>query len=124
MTNMTKITNMTKLSWIFTLTVGLLLITASSLAELANTEELLVEGEAFNSSMPVLCADLRTVIESLSRTHRETPQWQGRDHEGQWGFMRFENARTGEWTLIKYNTQVACVIGVGTESKTLGGVSV
>jgi len=120
-------TKITKLSWIFTLTVGLMLLTASSLAELANTnspDNSPVEGGAFNSSMPVLCADLRTVIDALSKTHRETPQWQGRDHEGQWGFMRFEQAGTGEWTLIKYNTQVACVIGVGRDSRTLAGVSV
>jgi len=36
----------------------------------------------------------------------------------------FENTKQNTWTLIKYTKQVACVLGVGTDAKSMFGTPV
>jgi hypothetical protein len=38
--------------------------------------------------------------------------------------MMFENIKEKSWTLIKYNKEVACVLGVGAASRSMFGISV
>jgi hypothetical protein len=77
--------------------------------------------QAFQYMHPSLCDKLETVLESIVQQFGEKPTWVGQDIQDGSGFMLFENAKENSWTLIKYNRQFACVLGVGTDSKPMFG---
>jgi hypothetical protein len=66
---------------------------------------------------PTLCDRLETVLESIMNTYGEKPQWSGKDIQDGSGYMMFENPKDKTWTLIKFNKEYACILGVGGESK-------
>ncbi len=84
----------------------------------------IANAQAFQYMHPTLCDKLETVLESITQKFGEKPTWAGQDIQDGSGFMLFENAKENSWTLIKYNKQFACVLGVGTDSKTIAGEAV
>ncbi len=72
-------------------------------------------GEMVNK--PVFCSSLKIVIEAVSGEFGETPAWRGNDDRSK--YVMTVNQQTGTWTMIQYNDQVACVVGVGRNSKTI-----
>jgi hypothetical protein len=80
--------------------------------------------QAFQYMHPSLCDKLETVLESITQKFDEKPVWTGQDAGDGSKFMLFENTKQNTWTLIKYNRQVACVMGVGTDSKSFFGTPV
>lgn len=84
----------------------------------------IANAQAFQYMHPTLCDKLEVVLESITKQFNEKPNWAGQDIQDGSGFILFENAKDGTWTLIKYNKQFACVLGVGTDSKTIAGEAV
>lgn len=80
--------------------------------------------QAFQYQHPSLCDKLETVLESITQKFGEKPVWAGQDVGDGSKFMLFENIKENTWTLIKYNQQVACVLGVGTDSRPMFGTPV
>jgi len=80
--------------------------------------------QAFQYQHPSLCDKLETVLESITQKFGERPVWTGQDVGDGSKFMLFENTKQNTWTLIKYNKQVACVLGVGTDAKSMFGTPV
>ncbi len=65
---------------------------------------------------PVYCSSLKLVIETVtSPEYREEPVWSGRDEKSK--YIMTANRKTGTWTFIQYNDNIACVIGVGDKGK-------
>ena len=60
---------------------------------------------------PVVCSDLRTVIESISAEYEEIPYWNGVSDNTK--FILMVNKQTMTWTMIEYTDKEACVIGTG-----------
>lgn len=61
---------------------------------------------------PVYCSSLKLVIETVtSPEYNEKPIWSGRDEKSK--YIMTANNKTGTWTMIQYNDNIACVIGVG-----------
>lgn len=80
--------------------LGVLLLPA-----LANAEPVTVE-------KPVICDKVKTVIEFLSGGNfKEQPFWVGSDDTSKYVMM--VNEKTGTWTMVQFNDQIACIIGTG-----------
>jgi hypothetical protein len=73
--------------------------------------------QAFQYMHPSLCDRLETVLDSIINKYSEKPQWSGKDLQDGSGYMMFENLKDKTWTLIKFNKEYACILGVGGESK-------
>ncbi len=68
--------------------------------------------EIFLADKPVHCSSLKLIIETVSGPgYREEPIWSGRDEKSK--YVMTANKKTGTWTFIQYNDNIACVIGVG-----------
>lgn len=66
---------------------------------------------------PVFCSTLKIVMETVSGVYQEEPFWRGADDRSK--FLMTVNPKSGSWTMIQYNDQIACVLGVGMNSKVL-----
>ena len=73
--------------------------------------------QAFQYMHPSLCDRLETVLDSIINKYSEKLQWSGKDLQDGSGYMMFENLKDKTWTLIKFNKEYACILGVGGESK-------
>lgn len=64
----------------------------------------------------VLCDETKVVIETLIK-FKEVLVWVGKDDSSKYALLA--NEQTGSWTLLQFNNEVACVIGVGDGHKPL-----
>lgn len=76
--------------------------------------------QAFESSKPVLCDNVQSIIRGLTENYNEKPVWTARNPVDDTRYALFVNDRKGTWTLLQMTTEIACIIGVGQESKFLG----
>jgi hypothetical protein len=61
---------------------------------------------------PIICEKTEKVIESLQTgQYKETPSWIGRDEQSRYAL--FANEKTKTWTIIQFNENIACILGVG-----------
>ena len=72
--------------------------------------------ETFRYMHPAVCDKLDVVVANIVNEWNEKMTWSGQDIQDGSGWMLFENPKEKTWTFIKYNKEVACVIGVGTNS--------
>ena len=80
--------------------------------------------QAFQYMHPSYCDKLEVVLESIVKKYNEKLRWSGQDIQDGSGYMLFENPKDGTWTVIKYNKEFACILGVGNESKFVLGQEV
>lgn len=80
----------------------------------------IVNAQAFEARKPVLCDNVQRIIKGLTEDYNEKPVWTARNPADDTRFALFVNAKEGTWTLLQMTTEVACIIGVGQESKWLG----
>ena len=69
--------------------------------------------QGFNYNYQVICGPVVPIIEFLSKTQREEFTWSGSDISDGSVYSLWQD-KQGNWTLLKKNTQFACVIGSGT----------
>jgi len=65
---------------------------------------------------PMKCSDAQSVINYFVDTHKETPVWVGKSVHNTYITLMM-NRETRSWTMIEYDTRIACVLGAG-EDKT------
>jgi len=69
-------------------------------------------GQPVMIEKPVLCAQTETVMNAIAKSqYSEKPTWIGADEKSE--FTLFVNEKTKTWTLIQFDNNVACIIGVG-----------
>jgi len=73
---------------------------------------------------PVVCDDTARVLKTMTEEFGETPQWRGATSEQGTSTVLTVNPKTGSWTLIEFNTVMACVIGTGENSSSRWGTPV
>ena len=72
--------------------------------------------EIIDLQKPLKCSDAQVVMNYFVDTHKETPVWVGKSvHNTHITLMM--NKQTRSWTMIEYDTTIACVLGAG-EDKT------
>ena len=62
------------------------------------------------------CSDAQVVMNYFVDTHKETPVWVGKSVHNT-HITLLVNKETRSWTVIEYDTRLACVLGAG-EDKT------
>ena len=62
------------------------------------------------------CSDAQVVMNYFVDTHKETPVWVGKSVHNT-HITLLVNKETRSWTMIEYDTRLACVLGAG-EDKT------
>jgi hypothetical protein len=70
-----------------------------------------VHAQVIQVEKPVVCSNLKTIVETISQDFQEQPAWRGNDSNSK--YIMFANDKTGSWTLIQYSDKIACVIGSG-----------
>lgn len=76
--------------------------------------------QPFEARKPVLCDNVQSLIKGLTENYNEKPVWTARNPVDDTRFALFVNPKEGTWTLLQMTQEVACIIGVGQESKWLG----
>jgi hypothetical protein len=77
--------------------------------------------EVFQLKKVMICDKSEIVFEKLASEFKETPAWAGKDVQDSSGYVVTVNQETGAWTLLQYDKDIACVLGVGTNGKTVFG---
>ena len=88
-----------------------ILLTLSSLASVARSEP-------FTGKKNITCDDTSTLINALVE-YGENPVWSGTDSETKTTYGILMNSKTKTWTIIQFDSKIACVLGVGEEAKSL-----
>ena len=65
---------------------------------------------------PLKCSDAQVVMNYFVDTHKETPVWVGKSVHNT-HITLLVNKETRAWTMIEYDSRLACVLGAG-EDKT------
>ena len=89
-----------------TLLVAFLFCLASSIA---NAQEVI------DLNKPMKCGDAEYVMTHFSTEYGEKPLWVGRDLSGS-HITLLVNKEKKTWTLIQYDSKLACVLGAGQAS--------
>ena len=58
------------------------------------------------------CSDAQVVMNYFVDTHKETPVWVGKSVHNT-HITLLMNRETRSWTVIEYDTRLACVLGAG-----------
>jgi len=67
---------------------------------------------------PVMCDDTKSVMDALvNGEFKEVPVWSGTGEQSNFGLLI--NQQTGTWTLVEFNKEVTCVLGIGEKSRAL-----
>lgn len=78
----------------------------------------LAQAQPVTVEKPVVCDKTEKVIETLQGgQYKENPSWIGFDDKSKYAL--FVNEKTKTWTMIQFNENIACVIGLGEGSKTI-----
>ena len=87
------------------------------MAFLLGLTSFVVYAQVVQVEKPVVCSNLKTIVETISQDFQEQPTWRGNDSRSK--YVMFSNSKTGTWTLIQYSDNVACVIGSGENGRQL-----
>ena len=68
--------------------------------------------EIIDLTKPMKCSDASSVINYFVDTHKETPVWVGKSVHNT-HITLLVNKDTRSWTVIEYDTRIACVLGAG-----------
>ena len=79
----------------------------------------IANAQSFQSNKPVVCDNAQKVIRALGENYEEKPIWAGSGESTK--FSLFINKTTGSWTIIQFTTEIACILGVGQDSKIILG---
>ena len=86
-------------------TVAFLFCLTSSIA---NAQEII------DLTKPMKCSDAQNVMNYFTDIHKETPVWVGKSvHNTHVALLM--NKETRSWTMIEYDSRIACVLGAGEE---------
>jgi hypothetical protein len=64
---------------------------------------------------PVKCADVKQLFIALKTSFGETVAWTSLNEmlEGRTTIGLFKNQKTGSWTLVEFDQDIACVLATG-----------
>jgi hypothetical protein len=85
------------------------------MAFLLGLTSFVVHAQVVQIEKPVVCSNLKTIVETISQDYQEQPTWRGNDASSK--YIMFANDNTGSWTLIQYNDKIACVLGSGEKGR-------
>ena len=67
----------------------------------------------------VVCDETSTILNTVKEEYGEEPIWYAKDIPTPTQYIITANSKENTWTLIQFDKDQACVLGVGTGSKLL-----
>ncbi len=65
----------------------------------------------------VLCSSTRSMLETLNKPDiQEIPIWVGQSDDQKSNYTVFMNTKTGSFTVLQFNPEWACILGMGERS--------
>ena len=61
----------------------------------------------------VVCDKTATVFAALEEKFQEMPVWGGNNSRSNANYALMLNPETKTWTLVQFNTETACILGMG-----------
>lgn len=77
----------------------------------------IANAEPVEMAKDVLCDSTPKLLEFLSKNHSEKPIWLANSGDDDSRYTILVNPKTNDWTLLQFNADMACVLGVGKNSK-------
>jgi hypothetical protein len=69
---------------------------------------------------PVLCGPISIILSNLTNDEiGESPIWGGNDLSGNSSYSIFVNEKKGTFTIIQFNQELGCILGIGDKSQLL-----
>lgn len=63
------------------------------------------------------CGPFRDIVRVLTQNKwQEYPLWVGQSDDSNSSFVLFLNADKGNWTVLQYHKETACILGAGSNS--------
>ena len=84
----------------------------------------IANAETFQLQKVMICDKKEIVFEKLALEFEEAPIWSGADVSDSSRYVLTINNKTGAWTLVQYDRDIACVLGAGTNSKVTIGKTI
>lgn len=78
------------------------------ISSIANAQEII------DLNKPMKCSEAQNVMNFFSNNHKETPVWVGKTVHGSY-ITLLANKETRSWTIVEYDSKIACVLGAGEE---------
>jgi len=78
-----------------------------------------VTAEIIEKRKIVFCDQTKIVLDAVRKDYGEDPVWYGKDQSTLTQYILTINREQNTWTLIQFNENVACILGVGDGSKIL-----
>ena len=73
-----------------------------------------------DAKKPVKCARLIDALNVIQKTFQEVPIWNSKNDIGpSTSIAMFQNKKTGSWTLLEFDNESACILGVGVNDPTI-----
>jgi hypothetical protein len=66
----------------------------------------------------VVCDKTATVFAALEEKFQEMPVWGGKNSGDQASYALMLNSETKTWTLVQFNADTACILGIGNDHVT------
>lgn len=80
-------------------------------------------GEIIDLVKPLKCSRAESVMNFFAEKFKEKPLWVGKTSTGT-HIVLMVNKETKTWTLIEYDSALACVLGAGETSSSTDGMSI
>ena len=77
----------------------------------------LAQSTAVEINKKVVCDDTKTLLDTLLNEYKESPVWAGTDDKSRYSLLI--NQETGTWTMIQFDKDITCVLGIGEESRAI-----
>ena len=77
----------------------------------------LAQSTAVEINKKVVCDDTKTLLDTLLNEYKESPVWAGTDDKSKYSLLI--NQETGTWTMIQFDKNTTCILGVGEQSRAI-----
>jgi hypothetical protein len=84
----------------------------------------IVNADQFQLRKVIVCDKKEIIIRTLLEEFEERPVWSGHDANDNSHYILLSNDKTGSWTFVQYMNDIACVLGLGDNSKSAFGLPV
>lgn len=65
----------------------------------------------------IVCDNTKTLLDTLLNEYKESPVWAGTDDKTRYSLLI--NQETGTWTMIQFDKNTTCILGVGENSRAM-----
>ena len=77
----------------------------------------IAQSKAVEINKKVVCDDTKTLLDTLLNEYKESPVWAGTDDKSKYSLLI--NQETGTWTMIQFDKNTTCILGVGEQSRAI-----